>query len=123
MNRTTLGISVLVVFSFLSACSTATSTPTSILVPTSASAPTSTQQQTAVATAKTSLDPCEVITSKEASTLAGASFGAGVESVTSGGGNFCTYGANTKNVFMVFVGQAADIATAKKYQADFLATI
>ncbi len=32
----------------------------------------------------------------------------------------CTYGANTKNVLEVEVGQAPDVATAEAYQASFL---
>ncbi|MGD0173401.1 MAG: DUF3558 family protein [Anaerolineales bacterium] len=122
MTRMTLGISVLTIAALLSACAAPTSTPvpTSTPAPTSTSAPTSPKQQ---ATAATSLDPCQLITSAEASKLAGGSFGAGEESTTSGGGKICTYGANTKNVFMVEVGQAPDVATAKAYQADFLATI
>ncbi len=115
MKKTTLAISVLALAALISACAAATPTP----------APTSTPAATAkpAATVSTSLDPCQVITSAEASKLAKASFGKGAESTTSGGGKFCTYGANTTNVFMVFVGQAPDIATAKAYQADFEALI
>jgi hypothetical protein len=116
MNKTTLAISGLTVAALLSACAAATPTP----APTSTPAPTVAKQ---AATTSTSLDPCQVISSAEASKLAGATFGAGLETTTSGGGKICTYGANTKNVFTVFVGQAPDLATAKKYQADFLAMI
>lgn len=54
---------------------------------------------------------------------AGATFGPGVESTTSGGGKICTYGSETANVFMVEVAQAPDVASAKAYKADFLATL
>jgi hypothetical protein len=122
MTRTKIGISVLVVAALLAACAAPSPTPapTPTPEPTPTIAPASPNQQAA---ATTTLDPCQLITSAEASKLAGASFGAGAESTTSGGGKICTYGANTKNVFMVEVGQAPDVATAKAYQADFLATI
>ncbi len=116
MKKTTLAVSVVVLAALVSACAAPTPTP----APTSTPAPTA---EKPAATVSTSLDPCQLITSAEASKLAKASFGEGLEETTSGGGKFCTYGANTTNVFMVFVGQAPDIATAKAYQADFEALI
>ncbi len=78
------------------------------------SAPASaTASQSAVAT---SLDPCQLVTSSEASSLAGTSFGSGKEETSSGGGRQCVYGYQTANVFTVEVGQAQDTATA---QADW----
>ncbi len=71
----------------------------------------------------TAIDPCQLITSQEASQFAGASFGAGVESTTSGNGRICTYGGQTLNVFMVVVGQAPDVATAQAGKADAEAAI
>jgi hypothetical protein len=68
--------------------------------------------------AQTSLDPCQLVTSSEASTLAGANFGAGMESTTDAGGRICVYGYQTTNVFMVLVGQAADAATAQANWAE-----
>jgi len=56
------------------------------------------------------------VTTSEASSIAGASFKAGKEDVTSGGAKTCTYGAQTRNVFLVVVTQAPDAATA---QADW----
>jgi hypothetical protein len=64
-----------------------------------------------------------LIDSQEASLYAGATFGPGLESTTSGGGRICTYGAETANVFMVEVAQAPDVATVKADKADFLATL
>ncbi len=65
-----------------------------------------------------------MITSQEASTLAGATFGPGVESTTpDGGGKICTYGANTTNVFTVEVAQAKDIATAQAEKAQFISDL
>ena len=71
----------------------------------------------------TALDPCQLITSQEASGLAGGSFGAGVESTTSGGGKICTYGGQTLNVFEVIVAQAPDLATAQAGKAAAMAAI
>jgi len=62
------------------------------------------------------LDPCQLVTSAEASSIAGVTFAAGKEDTTSGGAKTCGYGAQTPNVFMVIVVQAPDAATA---QADW----
>ncbi|MGH7735779.1 MAG: hypothetical protein ACREOE_19310 [Gemmatimonadales bacterium] len=106
----------------LGACSGATATPTpapaataavTTPAPTAAAgtiAPTSGPEQTAVAT---SLDPCQLVTSAEASSLAGTTFGAGAEDTTSGNARTCTYGAQTLNVFNVLVAQAPDATTAQ----------
>jgi hypothetical protein len=119
-----LGVAVV-----LAACSAAgsalTPTPTTIIgsLPNPVNVPTA-ANATIQPTASTSLDPCQVITSQEASTLAGATFGPGVESTTQdGGGKICTYGANTTNVFMVEVAQAKDVATAQAAKADFISEI
>ncbi|MGD0708550.1 MAG: hypothetical protein ABSA51_08855 [Anaerolineaceae bacterium] len=118
--QTTLVISVLTIAALLAACSSPTSTPT----PTPTPIPVVINMPQATVTATpTSLDPCQLIDSQEASALAGASFGAGEESTTSGGGRICTYGAQTANVFLVEVGQAPDVATAKAYKANFLADL
>jgi hypothetical protein len=111
------------------ACSTAaTGGPTASLpvsqplatpLPTAAtSAPPSFPDATAVVTA---LDPCQLVTAQEASTLAGATFGAGKESTTEGNAKICTYGAQTANVLNVYVVQAPDVATAQKAEAAALA--
>jgi hypothetical protein len=92
----------------------ATATP---VAATPTPAPTSTATPTAQATAvATSLDPCQLVTSSEASSLAGTTYGAGTESTTTGGGKICTYGAATTEVFQVLVAVASDAATA---QADW----
>jgi hypothetical protein len=61
----------------------------------------------------TSLDPCQLVTLSEASTLAGASFTTGKEDTTSGGAKTCVYGGQTLNVFQVLVAQAPDATTAQ----------
>ena len=60
------------------------------------------------------IDPCQLVTSQEASQLAGASFGSGNEQTSPGGHRICVYGSGT-NAVTVVVGQASDPATA---QAD-----
>jgi len=63
------------------------------------------------------IDPCQLVTSGEASQLAGASFGTGREETTpDNGGKTCVYGYQTRNVFTIVVNAAPDAATA---QADW----
>jgi hypothetical protein len=62
------------------------------------------------------LDPCQLVTQSEASTLAGVSFGVGTKETVSSGATMCTYGGQTRNVFLVEVAVAPDAATA---QADW----
>jgi hypothetical protein len=64
-----------------------------------------------------------MITSQEASSLAGATFGEGKQDTTPGGGKMCTYGAGTANVFTVEVAQAPDVASAKKDVDEFKADL
>jgi hypothetical protein len=145
--RTTLGACMLVLTAVLSACSSATSA----ITPVSTVPPASVQQNTAApiqatippatpvpqntatpipatnvpgqATIKSQLDPCQLISSQEASTLAGASFGSGKEGTTPGGLNSCTYGSQGTNVFTVDVVQAPDVNAAKADKAQFLADL
>jgi hypothetical protein len=112
--RTILGVSALALAVLLSACSPVSSTLTP--PPAATSAPT----QTAT---PTSLDPCVLIDSQEASTFTGASYGAGEEGTIPGGGKLCTYGSETTNMFTVEVAQAPDVDTAQNYKAQFLADL
>ena len=75
-----------------------------------ASSPSASSSPSAVAT---SLDPCQLVTSSEASALAGTTFGAGQEKTTSGGGKMCVYGSQAKNVFTVEVGQDQSSSDAR----------
>ncbi len=89
--------------------------------PTASSSPTASAPATASASQQTpspvALDPCVLVTSSDASSLAGVTFAAGTEGTTTdGGAKTCTYGGQTLNVFMVLVTQAPDTATA---QADW----
>ena len=130
------GAAALVLVGFVvGACSSSAATATAVTTPapTDTPAPVSTPAPSdtsapgisgAGATGvPTAIDPCQLITSQEASQFAGASFGAGVESTTSGNGRICTYGGQTLNVFMVVVGQAPDVATAQAGKADAEAAI
>jgi Protein of unknown function (DUF3558) len=78
---------------------------------TASAAPDAASSSSSVAT---SLDPCQLVTSSEASALAGATFGAGREEKTKGGGRICVYGYQTTNVFTVEVGQDKSTSDAQK---------
>ena len=111
-----IAVSVLVFAMLLTACSPSGSTPTPPPNPSGTTMP----AQTAT---PVSLDPCLFINSQEASSLAGASFGDGIESTTSNGAKMCTYGSQTTNVFIVEVGQASTPEAAQAFKASFLADI
>jgi len=143
--RMTLGVCLLLITVALAACSSSaatpaqpTSAPATIVTQPATLSPTSMPQLSALPTlepvatstsapqqavANTPLDPCQLISSQEASALAGASFGQGKEETTSSGLKICTYGYQTANVFNAEVIQAPDIATAKADQAQFLADL
>jgi hypothetical protein len=72
--------------------------------------------------APTALDPCQLVTPAEASSLTGGSFSSGQQSTTPDGGRICTYGAEGI-VFEVLVGQATDAATAKAQEPAFKADL
>ena len=120
MRPTAATLTVLASALLLAACSspatTASSQPASPAAaqassPASAAAPASAAPtQSAVAT---SLDPCQLVTSSEASSLAGATFGPGQDEPNGKNGKRCVYGSQTTNVFTVEVGQAASPAAAE----------
>jgi hypothetical protein len=152
IGRKLLTTFVVVITASLSACSAATTTPAPAATSPAASAPQnlatattlatpqaqtvtqntppptsvptplaqSTSQQSAV---QTSIDPCQLVSSQEASTLTGSTYGSGVEGTSTNGLNTCTYGAQTSNIFQVEVVQAPDVKTAQAYKAQFLADI
>jgi hypothetical protein len=61
----------------------------------------------------TDLDPCQLVTQDEASTLAHATFGPGKELASPGHPKGCIYGSQTKNVLDVVVAQSPDAKTAQ----------
>jgi hypothetical protein len=135
MNRAAFGLVGGLSVVLLAACtgSTATTAPQPTLAPTSvpsvAPTPASSSAPSAAAPSAeptgvpTSLDPCQLVTASEASDLSGASFPAGTEGTTQGGGKTCVYGAQTSNVFTVIVAVAPDVATAKAGEAEAEAQI
>jgi len=84
-------------------------------VPSSAAATSGAAQSPAAtqSAAPTSLDPCQLVTSSEASALAGTTFGPGKEEKSGTNGKLCVYGYQTSNVFIVVVGQSATKAAAQ----------
>ena len=88
--------------------------PATSAPPSPSASPTPTASPTGSAS-PTNLDPCQLVTQDEASSLAGATFGPGKEEST-GGGKECVYGSQTTNVMDIIVAQAPDAATA---QADY----
>ena len=67
----------------------------------------------ATAGAPANIDPCQLVPQQEASALAGASFGPGQLESENASSSRCTYGANTKNVFLVIVARASSVAEAQ----------
>jgi hypothetical protein len=127
-SRAVAAIALVAIFAGACSSSTAIATTAVTLTPTVAPtvAPTATGTPAGVGSAvptdlatgvPTSLDPCQLVTSQEASQLSGASFVAGVESTTAGNGKMCTYGGQTTNVFEVIVGQEPDVASAQAGKA------
>jgi hypothetical protein len=66
----------------------------------------------------TAIDPCQLVTSAEASKLAGTTFGPGKEQTTPTNLKECIYGAQTLNQVNVEVAQAPDVATIQAAKAD-----
>ena len=125
MSRKFFSLTAGLAVAMLAACTS--NTPVANNSP--ASSPSTAASPSAQASAvATTTDPCQLVTAAEASSLAGASYSVGKEETTSGGGKLCWYGAQTRNVFEVFVGVASDASTAQtqwdqeksEVQADLL---
>jgi hypothetical protein len=71
----------------------------------------------------TDIDPCQLITADEAGQLAGTTFGPGKATTTEGNAKICTYGAQTKNVFMVDLAIAPSTDIAKADETAVLAEL
>jgi len=65
----------------------------------------------------TNIDPCQLITSADASSWVGVKFGAGKETTNENNIRSCTYAAPGPNIFFVAVGIAPDVDTAKAAEA------
>ena len=68
----------------------------------------------------TAVDPCDLITSTEASQLAGTTFGDGTSSTTATNVRECIYGSQTVDVFTVTEVEAPDDATVEAAKAQVL---
>ena len=66
----------------------------------------------------TDIDPCQLITSDDASTLVGVNFGAGKATNTENNVKMCSYSGPGPNIFTVEVAVAPDVATAQAAEAD-----
>lgn len=126
MRRTAPALAVISSALLLTACSSPVTTSSSsdaagpAATPSAASAAAAPSSAPGSAPASqsgaTSLDPCQLVTSSEASALAGTTFGAGKEETNGNNGKECVYGSQTTNVFTVEVGQDPNPAAA---QADW----
>lgn len=102
----------------LGACGASSSTTSPTASQSTASTPTPaatavpTPTPTLATAVPTSFDPCQIVTSSEASAIAGVTYGPGLEKTNSGNGKECVYGSETTDVFTVGVAVAADAATA-----------
>jgi hypothetical protein len=61
----------------------------------------------------TDIDPCQLVTSDDATAFTGVKMGTGKESTTEGNARICTYAGSGPNILMVEVAIAPDVATAK----------
>lgn len=90
--------------------------PTAATTPASSPSPVEATSGTPMA-----VKACDVVTQKEASSLAGTSLPAGKEESTGGTGRRCTYGAGTTNVFWVQIAQASSAADAQAQWSTYQA--
>jgi hypothetical protein len=91
--------------------------------PTTSTTPSEAAAESPGATAvPTTIDPCQVVTPEEASTLAGAKFGPSSATTMSNNGKLCMYGQQGLS-FNVIVTAAPDAATAKAEEPAFKAEI
>jgi Protein of unknown function (DUF3558) len=99
----------------LGACGASSSTTSPTASQSTASTPTPavpTPTPSLATAVPTSFDPCQIVTSSEASAIAGVTYGPGLEKTNSGNGKECVYGSETTNIFTVGVAVATDAATA-----------
>jgi hypothetical protein len=71
----------------------------------------------------TAIDPCALVTSAEASKLAGITYGPGKAETTPTGEKKCSYGAGATNLIQVGVLESPDMATINAAKVDALAEI
>jgi hypothetical protein len=96
--------------------------PASGSQPASQSAVPTTSATATASAAATTVDPCQLVTQQEASTLTGVSYGPGkLEVGGSATSRRCVYGYQTRHVFTVIIVQAASADDAKAYAATLRA--
>jgi len=86
---------------------------TTTAAPATTTAAPATTTAAAAAGAPANRVPCQLVPQQEASALAGASFGPGQLESENASSSRCTYGGNTKNVFLVIVARASSVAEAQ----------
>jgi hypothetical protein len=102
---------------------TASSGPSANALGTPAATPSPAVASSGPSAVPTAIDPCALVTSAEASKLAGITFGPGKESTTSTGEKKCAYGTGTTNLIQVGVLQSPDMATINAAKTAALAEI
>ena len=112
MSRRWFGLTAGLAVALLAACSSSNN-PANTSPASSSTASASASAAATASAVATTTDPCQLVTMGEASSLTGVTYGAGKTETTSGGGKLCFYGAQTTDVFEVFVGIASDAATAQ----------
>jgi hypothetical protein len=125
--RTLLGVFALVLALLVSACSPSTGAPAAtstlttptLTTPTPITAASLATDTSLPITQPTSLAPCELVNSQEASSLLNTAFGEGKPGSTGFGLNFCRYVEDTK-ILTVEVVQEQDAATAHSDQEKFI---
>lgn len=88
----------------------------------SSQAPSSAPAASGPTAAPTALDPCQLVTQSEASSLAGLQLGAGKETTNENNTKMCTYGGTATDV-TVFLVQAPDQAALDAGKAQALAAL
>ena len=105
MNRNPSGLAGALAVLVLAACGSTSTTAETTPTPSTGASPSAAGTPPAV-------DPCQLVTQTEASQLAGTTYSSSKEDTTSNG-KICWYGAQTLNVFEVFVVTASSAAVAQ----------
>ncbi len=126
----------LLILPLLAACSTsgsvgsaspgsaASETSVATAIETTAASEAASASETELPTAvPTAVDPCDLVTSQEASQLAGTTFGEGTSQTTATNVRQCIYGSQTADVFSVSEVEAPDDATLEAAKAQVLSAL
>ena len=115
MSRIRIGLIAVLTAASLAGCASSSGTPVSNPTTNASALPSSSPTASPTASGTpVALDPCQVVTASEASSLTGVTYTQGREELTDDGlGKICDYGYQTLNVFQVLVTQAPDAGTAQ----------